>query len=372
MYGHSCPEALGLGRLCLFLLHKRCGGMAMYKVLILDEDRGARYMLKRFPWSRYGFEISEEAAGGQEALAKLALEGVDLLVTDVRMPDMDGMDFLEAVNEQADHPCLILMSSYNDFEYAQQGIGLGVFDYMTKPFSEADFGQTLQRASIYLQKNHNVEDRRDETDRPHPVLHAEQAAAELEKLLLAGNPLFLAKVRQLEKELAGEKIFVCILEKLYAALDRTFPWVRNIEATVLREASPRHDSFSQDAAELFALMEKYELVRTKSLFRSICELVQQDIEADLSLHSIAAELGISADYAGRIFKKKTGLNFVTFVTRMKMERGKKLLEQGRIRNYEISARLGYSNPDYFRQLFKAHTGMTPTEYRNAYRRRVFR
>lgn len=344
----------------------------MYKVLILDEDRGARYMLKRFPWSRYGFEISEEAAGGQEALDKLALDGVDLLVTDVRMPDMDGMDFLEAVNEQEDHPCLILMSSYNDFEYAQQGIGLGVFDYMTKPFSEADFGQTLQRASIYLQKNHTTAEEKAGGARAHPAFQAETAALELEKLLLAGNPLFLVKARQLEKEFVGEKLFVCILEKLYAALDGAFPWVRNIEAAVSRDAPHEHGRFSQNAAELFNLVEKYELVRAKSLFRSICALVQEKIEADLSLHSIASELGISADYAGRIFKKKTGLNFVTFVTRMKMERGKMLLEQGRVRNYEISARLGYSNPDYFRQLFKAHTGMTPTEYRNAYRRRVFR
>ena len=55
------------------------------------------------------------------------------------------------------------------------------------------------------------------------------------------------------------------------------------------------------------------------------------------------------------------------VMEMKMERGKELLVKTKLRNYEISSRLGYSNPDYFRQLFKAYTGITPTEYRNSHR-----
>lgn len=83
------------------------------------------------------------------------------------------------------------------------------------------------------------------------------------------------------------------------------------------------------------------------------------------------QLGISADYAGRLFKRRTGVNFAAFIVRMKMERGKELLAASKARNYEISARLGYSNPDYFRQLFKAYTGMTPTEYRQLYRSRTF-
>ncbi len=340
----------------------------MYKVLILDEDRGARYMLRRFPWSRYGFEISEEAAGGHEALAKLAADAVDLVVTDVRMPDMDGMDFLAAVNEQRERPCLILLSSYNDFEYAQQGIGMGVFDYMTKPFSEAAFGQTLQRAGIYLRRSHVVQS----ADGVAGV-SSRPAVQEgvLEELLLHGSPEFLQQCQALLANNLAEAELLHVLEQLYQAFDRHFPWVRNIETDAAGPIRGDAEGFLGRAAELYGLIAKYELVREESLLRSICSLVQECVEADVSLHSVAAQLGISADYAGRIFKRKTGINFVTFVTRTKMERGKQLLSQGRHKNYEISARLGYSNPDYFRQLFKAHTGMTPTEYRNAYRRQRF-
>ena len=87
----------------------------------------------------------------------------------------------------------------------------------------------------------------------------------------------------------------------------------------------------------------------------------------LNFSQVADQLGISADYAGRIFKRRTDIHFATFVMEMKMERGKELLVKTKLRNYEISNRLGYSNPDYFRQLFKAYTGVTPTEYRNSHR-----
>lgn len=347
----------------------------MYKVLILDEDRGVRYMLRRFPWSRYGFEISDEAAGGYEALAKLDRKWVDLVITDIRMPDMNGVEFLEAVNARKEHPCLILLSTYNDFEYAQQGIGLGVFDYMTKPFSELAFGQTLQRAGIYLQKMHLQEGSHQADAREALPGFREN---ELRALLLAGNPAFLTKAARAAESLQKlepaqrEAALQALLERLYQALDRSFPWVRNIEAEKGCAPADEKSDFMTQIQALFELVGKYEIADEKSLLRSLCMLVQQNIEADLSLHFIASELNISSDYAGRLFKRKTGINFVSFVTRMKMERGKELLERGQFKNYEISARLGYSNPDYFRQLFKAYTGMTPTEYRNVYRHRIFR
>lgn len=342
-------------------------------------------MLKRFPWGHYGFEVGDEAASGQEAIAKLDSNGADLLVTDVRLSDMEGLDFLALLNQREEKPCLILLSSYNDFEYAQQGIGLGVFDYMTKPFSTDAFGQMLRRANIYLRKTHA------DTDAPgRPVtadLHMEGLlegrTKELERLLLEGNRAFIEQAGQLEHALAGmsrerrEPFLVRVLEQLYRSFDEAFPWVKNIESRSLSGAEAlrldgSHNFFQQQAKDLFSLIDAYDLAKPDSLLYAICHIVQENVEKELSLHNVAARLCISPDYAGRVFKRRTGVNFVSFLTRTKMEHGKKLLAEGELRNYEISTLLGYSNPDYFRQLFKAHTGMTPTEYRNICRRRIFR
>ena len=356
----------------------------MYKVLILDEDKGSRYMLRRFPWGHYGFEVLDEAASGHEALEKLSEMSADLVVTDVRMSDMDGMDFLEALHAREEKTCLILLSSYNDFEYAQQGISLGVFDYMVKPISSQGFGQMLRRASIYLRKMHYDEEAKP-LRRPtdfHMEELLEARSSELEALLLSGSRSFLDKAARMDHSLAGlpagrrETFLVRVMERLYRVFDHQFPWVKNIETRTLQACNSNSDNpkdaFSRRSQELFAMMDRYDLAKENSLLYSICRLVQENVEKEVSLHMVAARLCISPDYAGRIFKRRTGVNFIAFVTRTKMEHGKKLLEDGELKNYEISNLLGYSNPDYFRQLFKAHTGMTPTENRNACRCKIFR
>jgi two-component system, response regulator YesN len=354
----------------------------MYKVLIIDNDKAARYVLKRFSWSRYGFEISDEAVDGPEALAKLDDKKFDLVITDIRMPGMDGMDFLCQVNEKAEAPCLILLSTYNDFAYAQQGIQLGVFDYMTKPLSEKAFGEMLQRAEIYLDKSRQVD---------RETMHQQKLSADrleeylplarkqqLKDLLFDGGNDFLSAIYSLDKEFSKldkvscQRLDARIVEQLHNRLDEKFPWVKNLEADrpEEKELGEKAD-LPAKAAALLGIVRKYELYDGNSVLRRLCELVWRDVEKNISLGKAAEELHISPDYAGRIFKKKTKQNFNNYVMRTKMERGKILLASGRYKNYEISERLGYSNPDYFRQLFKEYTGMTPTEYRNACRRRMF-
>lgn len=347
----------------------------MYRVLVLDEDRSARYVFRRFPWRRFGFAVPEAAASGQEALEWLGEKKIDLLVADIRLPDMDGIEFLEAVQAKGEHVCTVLLSSYRDFSYAQQGIRLGVFDYLTKPFSAEAFGSLLQRAAIFLHRQQGVPTETMEKDTAREFLSSEHQER-LELLLFSGSPEFLPACRQLQQTAAvmppDERRLMLseCMDEICRSFDRRFPWVRNLEEDEGSAAVVAAD-FMTRAGVLFSQVRRYELADARSLLRALCEQVQSTLEHDVSLHGAAAALGISADYAGRLFKRRTGVNFAAFVMRMKMERGKELLAASKARNYEIRARLGYSNPDYFRQLFKAYTGMTPTEYRQLYRSRTF-
>ena len=161
----------------------------MYRVLVLDEDRSARYVFRRFPWRRFGFAVPEAAASGQEALEWLGEKKIDLLVADIRLPDMDGIEFLEAVQAKGEHVCTVLLSSYRDFSYAQQGIRLGVFDYLTKPFSAEAFGSLLQRAAIFLHRQQGVPTETMEKDTAREFLSSEHQER-LELLLFSGSPEF--------------------------------------------------------------------------------------------------------------------------------------------------------------------------------------
>lgn len=196
----------------------------------------------------------------------------------------------------------------------------------------------------------------------------------LGQLLLQGSPDFNEKLATYIADCAnlpeGDCTECCSEARshLLMVFDKTFPWMKNI-VSMDKKTDNDGQELLDTGTKLYGLLEKYDLLKKDSLFRSICAIVWENIEDGISLHLVADKLNISADYAGRIFKKRTDIHFATFVMEVKMERGKELLANTRLKNYEISNRLGYSNPDYFRQLFKAYTGATPTEYRNAFRYR---
>ena len=126
----------------------------MHQVLLVDDDRAARYIMKRFDWAGQGFCIAAEAADGREALEKLSqFPLLDLVVTDIRMPGMDGMELLQELQVEAPGIGIILLSTFSDFEYAQRGIRYGVLDYMTKPVHLDEFYRALQRAAGYIEEH---------------------------------------------------------------------------------------------------------------------------------------------------------------------------------------------------------------------------
>lgn len=200
----------------------------------------------------------------------------------------------------------------------------------------------------------------------------------LGRLLITGNEEFIVAVHQWGEhcsrfpEADRQSIYLETVKYLRDVYDEEFPWMKTIEMAEVPEENMSRSAMDQWAKTTFSTVEKYDLLKNDSLFRSLCALVYHHIEDGISLRMIADMLGISADYAGRIFKRRTNIHFATFVMETKMERGKELLLNTRLKNYEISTRLGYSNPDYFRQLFKAYTGITPTEYRNIHRYGIYR
>jgi len=104
------------------------------KMLIVDDEpiisQGLRMTI---PWDSHGIEVIGEASDGKQALEILEKQRVDIVLTDVRMPEMDGIQLAKTIHEQMPHIRVIIISGYDDFHYAREAIRFRVKDYLLKP-----------------------------------------------------------------------------------------------------------------------------------------------------------------------------------------------------------------------------------------------
>lgn len=356
----------------------------MYNVLLVDDDKTIRYMLRRFTdWEQYGFRLAGEACDGKEALKKLAASSFELVITDIRMPGMNGIEFLQELKNRQIDVCLIFLSTYNDFEYAQQGIRLGVFDYMTKPVDDRALGGVLSRTRKHLDEEKFLQLKLSEEKRlveeSMALYYPSDREEKLVQLLFQGDKAVLSAAESISAEIA-QKLGLdllkakMLLERLTLhirkKIEQEFPWIPKLENTTPAPGMNQRQTieemkaaFLQYIGNMLQVIQKYELHQKDGIVRKTCRYVMKHVEEDVTLEDVATEVRVSKSYIGKLFKQKTGSNFNDYVTKVKMEHAKALLRSGDYKNYEISDKLGYSSPDYFGRLFKQYSGYTPLEFR---------
>lgn len=354
----------------------------MYRVLIVDDDKAMRYMMKRFKkWEEYGFCIAGEACDGRAALKRLAEDAFDLAITDIRMPGMNGLEFLHELRAKKMDICLILLSTYTDFEYAQQGIRLGVFDYMTKPVEDEMLSKTLARVKQHLDEKKRISLRLAEekllAEQSLSLYYPEKGEQNLRQLLFAGRDELLPAAEMVVGEViqmaegdfskAG-LVLERVLENIKKNIQQQFPWLDKVDDLCFpndfgsRQTGIK-EQFVGSIKKLLTIIRKYELHHRDGVVKKTCTYVLAHVEEEINLENVAAEVHMTKSYVGKIFKQKTGYNFTDYVTKIKMEHAKTLLRTGDYKNYEVSEKLGYSSTDYFCRLFKQYSGLTPLEFR---------
>ena len=117
----------------------------MYKVLIADDEMIIRKDLKSFVEAEEGFYVSALCEDGQEAFLMATEEHFDVCFVDINMPFVNGLEFIERFNKICPEACVVVVTEYDDFAYAQQAIRLHVWDYLLKPVNEEDFKKTMHK-----------------------------------------------------------------------------------------------------------------------------------------------------------------------------------------------------------------------------------
>jgi len=127
----------------------------VYSILLVDDEKTIReYLPKAIPFEENGFIVKDTAVNGQEALEKLPSVKPDLILLDVKMPVMDGLQFLKMLRQsEYSNTLVVMLSGYSDFEYAKEAMKYGVKDYLTKPVDEDEIIPLLEIMSKELDEH---------------------------------------------------------------------------------------------------------------------------------------------------------------------------------------------------------------------------
>ena len=132
----------------------------MIKVFLVDDEIIIREGIRSsFPWEESGYSLVGEAPDGEIALPMIRDANPDILITDIRMPFMDGMALCREMKRQMPWVGVIIISGYDDFAYAREAISLGVQEYMLKPIAIKELKEVLDRISARIrEKRRELED----------------------------------------------------------------------------------------------------------------------------------------------------------------------------------------------------------------------
>lgn len=126
----------------------------MYKVFLVDDEIVVREGIRsNFPWEETDFVLAGEAPDGEIALSMLQDVKPDILITDIRMPFMDGLELCRQVSRSMPWIYIVILSGYDDFAYAREAISLGVKEYLLKPVSGQELRSVLERIAVRIQED---------------------------------------------------------------------------------------------------------------------------------------------------------------------------------------------------------------------------
>jgi two-component system response regulator YesN len=347
----------------------------MYSVMIVDDLEIMRLQLKRLKvWGENSvFQIVEEARNGHEALMKLKTNKVDLIITDIRMPIMDGINLIEKIMDKKLADCVVILSEYTDFEFVRKGLKLGAFDYIVKPVNEDEFEELLRKAKIFISEKQQEEYKTKEYNLSNDI-------DQIVKLIVCGESiemityLTLDKITAYEGDIFKTQLTVqSLLKDIFILINKEIPWLKKFAEIDPSEGIKTDGLISIDnLKESFILRLRNLTYEIKNIYfgtefgkviNQISIFVLENIDSEINLSILSRNLFFNKNYISDLFKEKTGISLLRYITKTKMERAKKLLAENELKNYEIAEKIAYKDTEYFSKLFKKHTNFTPTDFR---------
>lgn len=389
----------------------------MYTLLIVDDEALIRRGLSKIiPWGEMGYELVSAVGNAQEALELFSLRKIDVLLTDISMPEMNGLELIEKAREYNEGVKSIVISGYSEFDYALEAIQLKVENYILKPLDPDKITDIFRKLKVTLDREReehariqNMQSGRllfPETDQnlEQLVLTMEEGSPEevkkaAERILSDCRNFYSSHPDAYQKAVLEKVVRYFRLEESVLSELQTFSVLDSDDGNELRKENqqkklgqqkePRH---LEELKQQKTLAQQEELRNQETAFEedlcSILMMLQENSEAlairvsyqarqyvnahysdkELSLRQVADRLHVSYGYLSTAFTRTFGENFKSYVVNVRTEKARELLLERKYKVYEIADMVGYGSSRYFTDAFKKKYGVSPADYINRHRK----
>lgn len=338
------------------------------RILIAEDERLFRKMLAQVLSGHEQVEVIAEADNGISAFNLIMEHHPDIVITDIRMPGMDGIELIRRTAEFGGDCKFIIVSGYADFEYARSALQLQTEEYLLKPIEP----QALLASIDKILARQKQKMKEEEAYRQFLWKGLSQCTVLSESIWVMEPPRFeeaMNGIRHLLEEAdpdAGRLVPHLLRDLLDSVEDDITARARAGGLFLVLPVCPMKMDFEEfDAAcrEIMNLLREKRNHSHSSKIQKCLRLIEDKLgSASCNLSGIAEELEMSPAYLSSVFKKEMGCSFMDYLLHRKLLLAKELLHTN-AKIYQISEQLGYEDVAHFSKIFKKHTGMTPIEYR---------
>ncbi|MYL32908.1 response regulator [Pontibacillus yanchengensis] len=345
----------------------------MYKVITVDDEKLIKRSIHALILkNQTGFELVGEAIDGEDALQLCTDLSPDLVITDIRMPKMNGLSFIQKVKEMNTHTQFIVVSGYDEFEYAQTALRFGVVDFLLKPIKPDQFLASLQKVYHHLETKDKASKERSEW-----LWNVKVFAEELvSHIWLLEEQHVRTKMEEIHQQLLNKQVKEQTMKRLYTDLITYMKGeLKNqtermsdlpcIDERSLPDKEKNMKDFMVNLCEsiINTVKEKRKYGHRKNILTVVSYIEEHFTKENVSLQEVANLVDMSPSYFSMEFKQEMGISFKQFITKKRIEKAKDLLHNPIYKTYEIAEAIGYGDYPHFTKTFKKCTGLTPTQYR---------
>ncbi|MBP1962327.1 response regulator transcription factor [Paenibacillus aceris] len=335
----------------------------MHVLIVDDEPVIRRGMVKMAELYAPAFSKIQTAENGEAALEQIRASEPDLVLTDVRMPKMDGLELCKIIHEEFPHIKTVVISGYNDFEYAQKSMNYGVRHYLLKPATKSDVHDMLDQLikkpkQGYLSPSRYIE-WIDQMEQQIWALQMEEFGSLIvrwREYCLSAN-ISLAQLKELLDDCNA------MLVKRFQARHYSPSSVpAHLQADSVKEVL---DAFEKGLLSMISGLHAVRSGHFKDPMEEAKAYIDSRLSEDISLDQVAAMVGLTPTYFSSLFKKITQETFVQYRISKRMAKAKEMLAAPHVRIVDVAADVGYDDYPHFTKTFKKIVGVSPTEYRSS-------